>query len=120
MNLVTDDPDTTSSLANLALVLQEMGGAHVTKAVAMWRTVVTIYSKRLTQDHPETLKAKKNLSIALDRSGDLHEALAVSRAVYNSRKRKIGPRHPDTLACKRHVQSLSIRTTSGEGTMGVS
>ncbi|GIH80225.1 FxSxx-COOH system tetratricopeptide repeat protein [Planobispora longispora] len=65
--------------------------------------------QRLSPDHPTTLHAARDLSIARRRAGNLAEALELARETHVRLKRILGDGHPDTMAAAINV-SNTLRT----------
>lgn len=68
--------------------------------------------QELTIDHPQTLLAAKDLSIARRRSGELDEALRLAEDVHTRLKKIFGDNHPDTMAAAITL-SNALRVTGG-------
>ncbi|CAJ2514220.1 Uu.00g023390.m01.CDS01 [Anthostomella pinea] len=106
-------PETIGSLTNTARILQELGGpasasasVYLAAAEAIWREGVEWYESVFGREHYETLNAQMNLATVLHRRGRWAEALGVARGVCAVRRRRLGPRHGDTVAVGRWVGGL--------------
>ena len=60
--------------------------------------VLTVWSRILGEEHPNTLAAMSNLAITLHAQGDLTRARTLGEEVLAIRRRILGQEHPDTLA----------------------
>ncbi|WP_113704961.1 FxSxx-COOH system tetratricopeptide repeat protein [Nonomuraea lactucae] len=85
-----------NSMSSLARVVRLCG--DFSDACDMGAEAYDYGRDELGVDHPLTLKAAKDLSIAQRMRGDLGEALELAEATYTKLRTLFGVRHPDTLA----------------------
>jgi tetratricopeptide (TPR) repeat protein len=78
-------------------------------AATTFRAVVQVDTRELGAEHPDTLRNRFNLAIALDSVGYVTEAVAEYRAVLAIMERDLGKEHPDTLSAR-----SVLATTLGE------
>jgi non-specific serine/threonine protein kinase/serine/threonine-protein kinase len=67
------------------------------QALAIATAVLDADIRVLGADHPQTIRAKLNLSSLYARLKQFDRTLAMQQEVIDVRKRLLGPRHPDTL-----------------------
>jgi hypothetical protein len=82
------------------------------EAAELLRTVVTVRSRLLGTDDPETLAALRNYASALVWAKEYAEASIVARNVLAAEQRIKGPEHPDTLDTEHFVENIDRRLTS--------
>ena len=92
----------------LALTLASLDRAHREAAVYHYRQAVTLTQNALTQsplppDHPAMLAARDALARWLGESGQLDEAITVSRALVDEAIRLLGHDHPLTLGNRNNL-----------------
>jgi tetratricopeptide (TPR) repeat protein len=93
--LDTVDPNTLTSLNNLAGVLQSCG--HHSSAEEIHREVLEGSLLVLGPDHPSTLSTCSNLAGVLEKRGAFAEAEDLNRQAYQGRVRILGPEHSMTI-----------------------
>ncbi|MFI7642177.1 protein kinase [Nonomuraea sp. NPDC049400] len=102
--LGSDHPDTLAVRSNLAALDADPD---------QLRGTVRTLTRILGADHAQTLTARANLAATLARHGDVAGAETELRAVFEQRKRLLGPDHADT---KRTATSLDhLRGGIGSG-----
>jgi tetratricopeptide (TPR) repeat protein len=68
------------------------------EAATMHRQVLTLRTKVLGAEHPDTLTSMNNLALVLDSQGNYDEAVAMHRQAFGGYQKVLGAEHPDTLA----------------------
>ncbi|MFJ7217779.1 tetratricopeptide repeat protein [Amycolatopsis sp. NPDC098790] len=108
-----EHPDTLTTRANLAFILQRLG--RLEEAEREGRAVLQICTRVLGQEHPETLTARAILALKLSELGRLEEAEREHRAVLDIRTRVLGSDHPDTRASLNYLTGVrSLLNKSAE------
>ncbi|EDP53490.1 TPR domain protein [Aspergillus fumigatus A1163] len=114
-SLDTVDPNTLTSLNNLAGVLQSCG--HHYSAEEIHREVLEGSRLVLGPDHPNTLSTCSNLAQVLEKRGAFPEADDLKRQAYQGRVRVLGPEHSRTIASMADlVDVLAWQEKCGEAT----
>lgn len=114
-SLDTVDPNTLTSLNNLAGVLQSCG--HHYSAEEIHREVLEGSRLVLGPDHPNTLSTCSNLAQVLEKRGAFAEADDLKRQAYQGRVRVLGPEHSRTIASMADlVDVLAWQEKCGEAT----
>ncbi|GAA5137360.1 hypothetical protein GCM10023320_69900 [Pseudonocardia adelaidensis] len=112
--------DDTADLAmvvrhNLAAVLTHQG-KHP-EALEMNRVLVEARSRRLGDDHPDTLVSRHNYAVVLNSLGHVTEAETLLARVLDDYRRVHGPRHAATLDVQ--VDLAAMRANQGRNTEAV-
>lgn len=94
-SLGVKNPETLSSMANLAWVLRDQG--RFSDAEKLQREALELQRSVLGADHPDTLTTQNDLAATLEREGQLAEAEKLHRETLDARRRVLGPEHRDTL-----------------------
>jgi non-specific serine/threonine protein kinase/serine/threonine-protein kinase len=89
------NPDTLTSMNQLAWALQEQG--HYLEAEKLDREVLDIRRRVLGPEHPSTLASMSHLAIDLDNVGRYPEAEELYRKTLDIQRRVMGGEHPGTL-----------------------
>ena len=89
-----DDPDTMTSIRDLARLLGANG--KLAEAEPLAREAVERRARVDGEDAPETLRARANLVVLLQELGRTAEAEPLARATYERRRALLGPDHEDT------------------------
>jgi serine/threonine protein kinase/tetratricopeptide (TPR) repeat protein len=102
-SLGEESPDTLAAMAVKAEVLIAQGTSlaspvKIAEGEALARTLYEIRSRRLGDDHPDTINAAFWIAHAALRLGRSSEAEARFRDVLERRSRVLGPEHPAALA----------------------
>ncbi|MFD0904647.1 FxSxx-COOH system tetratricopeptide repeat protein [Actinomadura sediminis] len=78
--------------------LRELG--EYERSVQRQREVVADYEQALGAEHPNLLRARKNLSVSLRKAGRFAEARELAEQVSEHYERRFSPTHLDTLAAR--------------------
>ncbi|MBE1533025.1 FxSxx-COOH system tetratricopeptide repeat protein [Actinomadura algeriensis] len=78
--------------------LRELG--EYERSVRRQREVVADYEQALGPEHPNLLRARKNLSVSLRKAGYFAEARELAEQVSEHYERRFSPTHLDTLAAR--------------------
>ncbi len=89
-----EHPDTTESLNNLAMLLDDIG--DYAEAESLYRRALAIREKSLGPEHLDTAESLSNLAMLLDETGYYAVAEPLYRRVLAIREKSLGPEHPDT------------------------
>ena len=84
----TDNPDTLTTINNLALVLDSQGKYE--EALKLYHEVLDKQKQILGTDHPDTLTTMNNIAFVLENQGKYEEALKLYQVVLD-KKIDIGP-----------------------------
>ncbi|KAL8635912.1 MAG: hypothetical protein Q9228_006642 [Teloschistes exilis] len=90
-----EQPNTLTSVSNLALVLQYQG--KYDEAEQINRRPLDGREKVLGKEHPNTLTSVSNLALMLQHQGKYDEAEHINRRALDGREKVLGKEHPDTL-----------------------
>ncbi|WP_181872873.1 tetratricopeptide repeat protein [Billgrantia montanilacus] len=90
-----EDPDTLTSMSNLAETLRDQG--HLADARALHGQVLAVQRRGLGEEDPDTLTSMSNLAETLRDQGHLACARALHEQVLATRRRLLGEEDPDTL-----------------------
>ena len=94
--LGAEDPDTLTSMNNLALTFWNQGRWNEAEELHM--QVMETRKRVLGAEHPDTLASIANLALTFWNQGRWNEAEELEMQVMETRKRALGTEHPDTLA----------------------
>jgi CHAT domain-containing protein/tetratricopeptide (TPR) repeat protein len=89
------DPDTLTSLNNLAAIYQAVG--HLNEALPLYEQGYRLSKEVLGTKHPQTLGILNNLAFIYQTVGRINEALPLSEQGYSLSKEVLGTKHPNTL-----------------------
>jgi tetratricopeptide (TPR) repeat protein len=89
-----EHPDTATSLAGLAVLLQDQG--DLVGARPLYERALAIREKVLGPEHPDTAASLANLALLLEALGDLIGARPLYERALAIREKVLGPEHPDT------------------------
>lgn len=95
-------------LVDKAALYLRFGRALYAQAEAMLRQNLTLASKHLGADDPDTLAIMNNLAGVLRTQGDLAGACQLEKLVWSIRREKMGEDHPDTLAATNNLANSLI------------
>jgi tetratricopeptide (TPR) repeat protein len=101
--LGTDDPDTLSSMANLASTYWKQG--RWGEAEQLDVRVMETRTRVLGAEHPSTLTSMGNLALTYSNQGRWGEAEQLFVRVMETRTRVLGAEHPDTLTSMANLAS---------------
>lgn len=90
-----EDPDTLSSMHNLALAYMEDG--KLDKALPLFEETLRLRRAVLAHDAPPTLNSMASLAVAYRRARRFREAISLHEDALEIRKTRLGADHPDTL-----------------------
>ncbi len=96
-----DDPNTLTSMNNLALGYLDAGEPD--KAVPLFEETLKLRKTRLGHDHPDTLTSMNNLASGYRDAGQIDKVLPLLEETLKLTKAKLGPDHPDTLIRMGHL-----------------
>ena len=88
-----------SGLAHLFLEQGDSDGART-----LYSEVLSMQSRILGPDHPETLSTKANLAATMSRQGNYEEAKRLEIEVLRTMQRVLGPTHPHTTFAKENLE----------------
>ena len=91
-----EDPDTATSLDNLAALYRDMGAYQ--KAEPLFKQALQIRQKALGPEHPDTATSLDNLASLYFEMGAYEKAEPFYQQALQIRKKALGPEHPDTAA----------------------
>ena len=98
-----------SGLAHLFLEQGDGDGAR-----ALYSEVLSMQSRILGPDHPETLSTKANLAATMSRQGNYEEAKRLEIEVLRTMQRVLGPTHPHTAFAKENLE-YTLRCAQATG-----
>ena len=75
----------------------------------MQREVLTVQSRVLGSEHPDTLLTACRLATALSQQGKFVEAEEVQRQVHGAQTRRLGAEHPSTLRTAFNLAAYTFR-----------
>lgn len=101
-----------SGLAHLFLEQGDGDGAR-----ALYSEVLSMQSRILGPDHPETLSTKANLAATMSRQGNYEEAKRLEIEVLRTMQRVLGPTHPHTAFAKENLE-YTLRRAQAIGATG--
>jgi tetratricopeptide (TPR) repeat protein len=87
---------------NLAAFLGT-AGCRTSFALGLCEEVLRLSRAKLGAEHPDTLKAMRNLAASCSYAGRLEEALGLREKVLRLGREKLGPEHPDTLEAMQNL-----------------
>ncbi|HET9518136.1 MAG TPA: tetratricopeptide repeat protein, partial [Actinoplanes sp.] len=90
-----DDPDTLTSINNLACASRTAGDLR--RAISLHEQALEGRRRVLGNDHPDTLTSLNNLAYAHRTAGDPRRAISLHEQALEGRRRVLGNDHPDTL-----------------------
>jgi tetratricopeptide (TPR) repeat protein len=99
-----EDPETATSLNNLAL-LYEMTGDYA-KAEPLCKEALEIYQKVLGREHPLTANSLNSLAELYKDMGDYAKAEPLLKEVLEIRQKVLGREHPDTATSLNNLAGL--------------
>jgi len=102
--LRTEDPDTATSLNNVATVLYALGDLRGARPI--FQRALAIREKGLGPEHPETAQSLNNLGYLLQGMGDLKGARPLLERALAIREKALGPENPDTATSLNNVAAL--------------
>jgi tetratricopeptide (TPR) repeat protein len=113
-----DDPDTLTSMNNLAVSYQALG--RRAEALKLFEEALVLKKAKLGPDHPDTLYSMHNLAAIHQILGRHAEALKLHEETLALRRAKLDPDHPDVLGSMsnlaityhelgRHVEALKLQ-----------
>jgi non-specific serine/threonine protein kinase/serine/threonine-protein kinase len=105
--LGADDPDTLSSLHNLAIMRMMTGDKD--GGIALQRRLLAIQTRRLGAEHPQTLSERGNLATMLVDNGQPELAQPIAESVLEARTRVLGADNPQTLRARLNLSTLYAR-----------
>ena len=120
----TDDAESTdrdrekmflTSASGLAHLFLEQGDGD--GARALYSEVLSMQSRILGPDHPETLSTKANLAATMSRQGNYEEAKRLEIEVLRTMQRVLGPAHPHTAFAKENLE-YTLRRAQATGAIG--
>ena len=91
----------------IANLLFDQGQYHDAENVA--RAVVEVRAHVLGSEHPDTLRSRNRLAVALWRQAKFIEAEGDFRKLIKLEEKAIGPEHPDTLMSRHYLAALLFR-----------
>ena len=71
----------------------------------MWRELLPLREKVLGGEHPDTLRTRNNLALAINAQGRSAEAETMWRELLPLREKVLGGEHPDTLTTRNNLAS---------------
>jgi Tfp pilus assembly protein PilF len=89
-----EHPDTTTSLNNLAVLLQDQGDPA--RARPLYERTLAIRERALGPEHPDTGMTLNNLAHLLQDQGDFAGARPLCERALAIREKALGPEHPNT------------------------
>ena len=107
IELDPDDPDTLSSMNNLARVLFRQ--RKLEEARKLLEKALAARKRVRGREHPDTLRSMSNLAIVLGELGKLEEARKLCEETLAARKRVLGAEHADTLGSMHNLASTLFR-----------
>ena len=90
-----DDPQTLTSLSQMALILTEQG--NYAEAQKLQREALVARTRVLGPEHPDTIASMARLATILNLQGQNAEALKMKRNAFDLSRRVLGPEDPQTL-----------------------
>ena len=121
----TDDAESTdrdrekmflTSASGLAHLFLEQGDGD--GARALYSEVLSMQSRILGPDHPETLSTKANLAATMSRQGNYEEAKRLEIEVLRTMQRVLGPTHPHTAFAKENLEYTLRRAQALQAATG--
>ncbi|MCB5165069.1 tetratricopeptide repeat protein [Streptomyces bambusae] len=94
-------PEALKLSALLAAAHSNLG--HYREALALEKTVLADFERRLGIDHPDTLVARANLATTYHDLGRYEEALGLEESVLADRERILGGTHIETLRARANL-----------------
>jgi CHAT domain-containing protein/predicted transporter len=98
------DPDTLTSLNNLAGIYQAVG--HLNEALPLYEQGYSLSKEVLGAKHPQTLTSLNNLASIYDSVGRINEALPLYEQGYSLSKEVLGEKDPDTLISLNNLAAI--------------
>src|SRR3984957_5391397 len=98
-----ENPDTLTSMANLASTYRKQG--RWKEAEVLEVLVMDTRKRVLGEEHPDTLTSMANLASTYRKQGRWKEAEVLEVLVMDTRKRVLGEEHPDTLTSMANLAS---------------
>jgi len=96
-----EDPNTLSSMNNLALSYKEAGRRD--DALKLWEEALALHRKVNGPENPDTLLVMNNLATCYDDAGRLEEALKLREEVLELRRKALGLEDPVTLSAEHNL-----------------
>jgi tetratricopeptide (TPR) repeat protein len=96
------DPEEWAEL-QAALASGSTDQGRYIEAENILRKVVEVRTRILGADHPDTLRSRQNLAVALWRRGRYAEAEADFHEIIEREQKVFGPEHPDTLLSRNNL-----------------
>jgi len=93
--LGADDPDTITSMNNLALGYDDAG--KLDKALPLFEETLRLQKAKLGADHPDTLLSMNNLAMGYLAAGKLDKAVPLLEVTLKLTQARFGPDHSETL-----------------------
>jgi Tfp pilus assembly protein PilF len=90
-----ENPDTLTSLSNLALMYLTKG--DIAKAEPLYLRALESRERTLGKEHPDTLISVNSLATLYDTKGDIAKAEPLYLRALEARERTLGKEHPKTL-----------------------
>jgi tetratricopeptide (TPR) repeat protein len=103
-----EHPDTTTSLNNLAVLLQHQG--DLAGARPLYERALAIREKALGPEHPKTALSLNNLAWLLRAQGDWTGARPLYERALAIREKALGPEHPNANRVRDNVARLLLAT----------
>ena len=94
-HLGPDDPNTLTSMNNLAVAYVDAG--QLDWALPLYEQTLELRKAKLGPDHPNTLDSMNNLASGYQAAGQLDRALPLLEQTLELKKAKLRPDHTDTL-----------------------
>ncbi|RFU73729.1 kinesin light chain [Trichoderma arundinaceum] len=90
-----ENPETITSINNLALILSYMGKNKEAEGLA--RSTIETYEKVLGKNHPSTITGRNNLALYIFNLGRNKEAEEIYRQTLRRSKKALGEKHASTI-----------------------
>ncbi|KAL9118071.1 MAG: hypothetical protein Q9187_005387 [Circinaria calcarea] len=96
-----EDPDTLSSIVNLASMLSHQGQHK--RAEAMYSQALAVIQRVLGKEHPDVLTSMNNTAGVLSNQGRYQEAEGIYRHTLSVIEKVLGPEHPNVLTSMSNI-----------------